>query len=301
MTVAPIAQDLILAIPFVTVPAFKAHPTFIDVQNLRSGSTVAGDQDAELLNILLMASEDAESICDQPIQAHVQVDSRRNWADNRGRLFLYPCHAPVRTVLAYSYASQLGQATSIANPLCQIEDGRQIIVELAGASGSWSGSLQFGAPPSSVELYTTCSYVAGYANAVLTAAPGGGAMSITVSNPTGIYAGDTLRIWEPGKEESVVVAPSWAGQATTPFTPAAIPLVAGLANAHPIGAGVTGFGADLHLATIYLAIDGLQRYGTSSSNWPGARVKSSIGKNPKDATPWQAKAMRLLRPYRAVR
>lgn len=301
MTVAPIAQDLVLVEPFVTPAAFKAHPTFMDVANVRSGSTVAADQNAELNNVLLMASAYVENFCGRPIQAHVQTDNQRMWADRRGRLMLHPDHSPVRTVLSYSYGSRLGQLTSITNPPFHIEDGRQIIVELNGAPAAWSGSLQFGAPPSTVELYTTWTYVAGYANASLIGNPAQGALSITVTNPTGIFAGDTLRIWEPGKEESVVVASTWAGQNTVPYTSAAIPLVAGLVNAHTAGAGVTGFGADLHLGTIYLAVDGLQRYGTDSTKWPGARVKSATGKKAEEASTWEQKAMRLLLNYRDVK
>lgn len=296
-----VAQDQVLVAPFVTPAAFKAHPTFLDLGNLRSGDAQLADQDAELFNILLMASEQVENFCNRPIGAHVQTDYARLYADRRGRLYLYPDHAPVRTLLSYGYAATLGNFTTINSPACQIEDGRQIIVEIAGSNASWSGSLQFGSPATSQELYTTFTYVAGYANATLVGNPIAGAVSITVSNPTGIFAGDILRIWEPGKEESVVVGPGWAGQNTSPFTPAAIPLVSGLVNAHTAGAGVTGFGADLHLATIYYAIDGLQRWGTSSANWPGAKVKSSTGKSPASTSPWEQKANRLLMSYQDIR
>ena len=294
------AQDLALVTPFVQVAAFKAHPTYLDLSNLRSGSSVQADQDAELFNILLIASASVENECNQPIQAHVQTDNRRLYVDRRGRLHLYPDHAPVRTVLSYSYQTSPGTtATSIANPTCWIEDGRQITVDLAGSAMSWSGALQLGGPSPSQELFTSTTYVAGYANATMSSCIQG-ATSITVSNPTGIFAGDTLRIWEPGKEESVVVGAGWAGQNTVPFTPAAIPISA-TQFAHAAGTGVTGFAADLTLATTYFAIDGLQRWGTSSANWPGARVKSATGKNMDNMTPWERKACRLLEPYGRTR
>lgn len=302
MTVTPFAQDMMLVEPFVTVAAFKAHPTFLDVNNLRSGSTSQPNQDAELYNILLMASDAVENFCNRPIQAHIQTDNGRGFVDRRGRLIFHADHAPVRLVQSYSYSSRLGVTTSTTNPTCFVEDGRQVIVEPGTASAAWTGSLQFGAPTSTTELYTTLTYVAGYANATLTNSPSQGATSITVSNPTGIFAGDTLRIWEPGKEESVVVASSWAGQNTFPYTTASIPLVSGLVNAHTAGFGVTGFGADLHLATIYFAVDALQRYGTSSAIWPGARVKSAIGVDaPSTASPWESRAQRLLLTYRDVK
>lgn len=296
------AQDQMLVVPFATVAAFKAHPTFTAVSNLRSGSTVLAEQDAELNNMLLMGSAQVENFCAQPIQAHLQTDNKRGWIARTGRLYLYPDHAPVRTVLSYSWGSSLGTLTTVNTPAFRIEDGRQIIVEPGATAGTaWNGSLQFGTPPSGIDLYTSVTYVAAYANAVLVGNPSQGATSITVSNPTGIFAGDTLRIWEPGKEESVVVASSWAGQNTYPFTSAAIPLVSGTLNAHTAGAGVTGFGADISLATIYYTLDGIQRWGTSSANWPNAKAKAATGKRTEDASAWEQKAMRLLLTYRRYR
>jgi hypothetical protein len=57
----------------------------------------------------------------------------------------------------------------------------------------------------------------------------------------------------------------------------------------------------VHLATIYLAVDGIQRWGISSSNWPGTGTRSALGKDRKEMTPWLVKAFDLLETYRAVR
>jgi len=296
------AQDSKLVVPFVTVPTFKAHPTYLDLANLRSGDSSQADQDAELFNCLLMGSAYAENFCNQPLQAHLQTDNRRLFVDRWGRLHLFADHGPVRTVLSYSYQTGPSSiATSISTPPFWIEDGRHVTVDVGGSSVAWSGSLQLGAPSTSQELFTSFTYVAAFANTVLINSPAGGASNIQVANPTGIFAGDTLRIWEPGKEESVVVGSSWAGQNTYPFTSATIPLVGTTQFAHTAGAGVTGFDEDLLLATIYLTVDGLQRWGTSSANWPGARVKSATGKKAEDASAWEQKAMRLLLSYRRVR
>jgi len=299
-TAVPIAQQNMLSIPFVTVATFKAHPTYLDLSNLRSGNTVQADQDAQLFNCLLMGSAQAENFCNQPIQAHVQTDYDREFVDRYGRLKHKAEDGPVRLLQSYTYASTLAQVTTVGSPLFRVESDTEIVVELAGQNTAWSGSLQFGTPPTGLELYTSWTYVAGYANAVLTNSPTQGATSITVSNPTGIFAGDTLRIWEPGKEESVTVSASWAGQNTTPFTAAAIP-VSATQFAHTAGAGVTGFDQNLMLATIYYTIDGLQRYGPSASTWPAAKVKSATGKRAEEASAWEQKAMRALLTYRRVR
>lgn len=293
------AQDSQLVAPFVTVAAFKAHPTYLDLSNLRSGDSSSADQDAELFNCLLMSSSDVENFCNQPIQAHVQTDYDRAKVDRWGRLSLKAAHGPVRTVLSCSYGGSLTNLTTVTNPTCQVEEGTQVILQPGTGNSSWSGALQLGAPPPSLNLFTQLSYVAGYANATLTAAPLIGATSITVSNPVGIFAGDTLRIWEPGKEESVVVASSYTP--VTTITPTSIPLASGLASAHVIGAGVSGFGHDLTQATMYMCVDGLQRWGTSSSSWPMARVRSATGKRVEEASMWQQKAQALLLTYRRVR
>jgi len=294
-----VAQQNMLTIPFVTVASFKAHPTYLDLNNLRSGDTAQADQDAQLFNCLLMASAQVENFCDQPIQAHIQTDYDRGFVDRRGRLKHKAEDAPVRLLQSYTYASTLSQVTSIGTPLFRVEADTQIVVELAGQNTSFSGVLQFGVPATSWELYTSWTYVAGYANATMSSCILG-ATTVTVSNPTGIFAGDVLRIWEPGKEESVVVGAGWAGQNTSPFTPAAIP-VSATAFAHVAGAGVTGFDQNLMLATVYYTIDGLQRYGPASANWPGARVKSATGKKADEASTWEQKAMRALLGYRRSR
>lgn len=299
-TAVPLAQQNMLVIPFVTVATFKAHPTYLDLNNLRSGNTVQADQDAELFNCLLMGSAQVENFCNQPIQAHIQTDWDRTFTDRFGRLKHKAEDGPVRLLQSYAYGTSLSQATSIGTPAFHVESDTQIVVELAGANVSWSGAMQFGAPATSQELYTSWTYVAGYANAVLTNSPTLGATTIAVSNPTGIFAGDILRIWEPGKEESVVVGANWAGQNTNPFTSAAIP-VSATQFAHTAGAGVTGFDQNLMIATVYYTIDGLQRYGPSSSSWPSARVKAATGKRSEEASAWEQKAMRALLTYRRAR
>lgn len=290
-------QDSQLVIPFCTVATFKAHPTYLDLNNLRSGDSVAADQDAELFNCLLIASAQVENFCNQPIQAHLQTDQSREFIDRYGRLKLHATDGPVRTVLSYGWGSSLGSVNSFASPSFWIEDGHQIILEVGNSNLSWSGSLQFGTPPTGMELYVTRTYVAGYANAVSVGTSLAGATSITVSNPTGIFAGDTLRIWEPGKEESVVVGSGWAGQNTSPFTSASIPISA-TAFAHAAGVGVSGADGNLIDATIYTTIDGLQRYGTASAAWPGAKVKAATGKRTDDASSWMQKALTSLLTYR---
>ena len=115
------------------------------------------------------------------------------------------------------------------------------------------------------------------------------------------HAANTLRCWEPGKEESFVVAPSYTPVNTYPPSAGSVPLVSGTLFAHTAGAGVTGFNEDIFLATIYYAIDDLQRWGTADAKWPGSRMRASTGEDTAEMTEWEIKAERRLLNYRRAK
>jgi hypothetical protein len=296
----------IATVPFVSVAGFKAHPTYLDLQNLRSGDSTGIDQDDELVNLLLMASGVAENYCRQPLQAHIQTDNARQRTDKYGRLYLYPDHAPVRRLLSYGYSATIGQYATTLAPPCIIEDNRQIIVQIGAGSVAWTGSLQFSPPPQSVELFTTFSYVAGYTNTILSANAVATQSTITVLDPTGAEPGDHLRIWDPGAEEIVTVAGSYAPNPVYPPVATALPLVSPLlfnntAGAGPSAMSVSGLPPDAYLANVYLTIDMLQRPGSAGAAWPGMAVPSATAKTEKPNSIFQQKAWDLLKPFRDVR
>jgi hypothetical protein len=299
----PISPGMLAQVPLVSVAGFKAHPTYLDLQNLRSGVATLAAQDSELNNILLQASSiaEGEELVGMPLQAHIQTDTGRTTPDRRGRLFLYPDHKPVRALLSYSYSPQIGSTTTVATPAYRLEDNRQIIVELGGAATSWSGSLQLGAPRGGIDLYTDITYVAGYANTILGADAAAAATAVTVKDPTGIYPGDVLRLWDPGVEEQVIVDASYTPIAVYPPAATSIPLVAPLANAHTAGAHISSLPPDAYNAVVYLAIDALARPGSSDPQWPGSKVPAATAKRRKQAArPWFEKAKQLLSTYQDV-
>ena len=85
-------------VPYVSTAAFTAHPTYLDLDDLRSGAISAADQTAELNNLLLMASQWADNRCDQPLRAHTKVQNCRARIDRNGNLKVHPDHTPVRAV-----------------------------------------------------------------------------------------------------------------------------------------------------------------------------------------------------------
>lgn len=287
-----------LTVPHVTAESFKAHPTFLDLLNLRSGNTNPADQLDELTNILLMASTMADNFAElgagATLAAHTRVENRRMRPDRYGRLAFTADHFPVIGVQSLAYGPRIGQLTTITNPSVWIEDDRRVIADMqAGGSTSWSGALQFGAPSAGRELYTSWTLTAGYASTSLADVAAVGVSSITVKNPMGIKAGCELRIWDPGSEESLVVDASYAGGAT-------VPLASPLITAHAPNVGVSAFPADVHLAVILYACALLQRPDSENEDtYPSARLKPNTKVSAgKDGSGFVQEADHLMSTYR---
>lgn len=303
-----------LTVPYVTTGSFKAHPTYLDLLNLRSGDTNITDQDAELWNVLLMASAEVDNYLELgtpngTLAAHTKVENTRLTPDRYGRLYFHPSHIPLLWVTSVAYGVSVTNLTTIANPNVWVEEGREVVCDLASGGAMWSGSLQFG-PPMGAQLFTSWTYTAGYPHTLLAANVTAGATSITVTDPTGITAGNantpatSLRIWDPGSEETVAVAPSYVPGSTT------VPLTAPLANNHTMSAsapqiGVSAIPADVHLAVIlWTAALLLRPASKATSQFRASSMRlSTAGEDDAygDAAGLVAAAKETLEPYRRVR
>lgn len=285
--------------PLVTPAAFKAHPTFLELDNLRSGSAVDSDQDAELYNILLMASRWAEGFVTMPLYAHARTDNGRMFADRHGRLKFHAAHTPVRSVSQISWGVTYGQMNTFNNPTVFREGDETIVYQIGGSgSFSWTGSLSLGmgAAPG-VEVFTSWTYVAGYANALLTAPANAGTATLTVDDPTGIQPGDQLRLWDPGVEEAVTVAAGYTPGTTT------VALTANLAKAHTAGAGLSQLPPDAHLAIINYGCAILTHPDRQAEDeWPdGSASSTRSGDARQNGSGLVAEAKRLLQLFRDTR
>lgn len=292
--------------PYVTTASFTAHPTYLDLNNLRSGDALAADQTAQLRDLLSKASAWADSYVDLGAEtaaglgAHTATEQVRLRADRNGRLAFHASHIPVISVTSLAYGSSIGTLTTYTSPTVWIEDGRQIITELGAGTSTWSGSLQFGAPAGG-NLFTRWVYVAGYVNTLLAADRTAGETSITVTDGTGIAAGAVLRICEPGAEEFVTVSNAYVTGSTT------VPLTAGLTFDHDATTtpcGVSTLPADVHLAVVLYTTALLMRPDTTAEDaFPDARIGPSTRKTDarQDGSGLVGEAKRLLRSYRRVR
>lgn len=289
-----------LTVPYLTVATFKASPTFLDYGILNTASVIAGDQDAELYNQLLKASAWASyTVCNLPLHAHYNTETMRLRVGRDGLLKWLPADLPVRLITAFSYGYSPGLANlrPVTDLSGQWIEGSAQVVMPFGLTSSGFNSIQF-SPVTSSELFTSWTYLAGYANTTLANAPIQGAVSLIVKDPTGIGAGDVLRIWEPGKEEAVVVGPSYVLGATT------VPLVTGLLSAHVIGAGISMMPADMLDAVVYRTIAQLMRPDSMAEdqfpdNAPASGTRSGDAR--KSAAGLVADATAKLRSYARVR
>ncbi|MCX5209815.1 hypothetical protein OG689_11015 [Kitasatospora sp. NBC_00240] len=290
--------------PYVSTAAFKAHPTYLDLDGLRSGSSSSDEQDAELTNILLMASQWADNEIDMPLGAHSWTQRCRSRVDRQGNLRFHAEHSPVLSVGAVGYGYSPTTLTTAAGPPAWVEDGANLVVALSASGGAWSGSLQFGAPTSAGEVFVQAQYAAGRVATILSQPALAGATTLTVEDPTGILPGESYRIWEPGVEETITIADTWTP--TTPGTapaPTAVPLANPALFVHTAGSDVSGLTADQRLAVTHYATSLLMRPDVAAeSSYPGAAPSSSVRSKQGRTAEWYAQeARRILASYGRIR
>lgn len=288
-------------VPYVSVAAFRAHPTYLDTDGLRIDSASPADQDAELNNILLAASAWADNQCNQPLGAHVKTQQFRQRLDRYGRLSVHADDNPVAAVtgLAWGYSpTGLNAMPDLSG--AWIEDGRQILISLPGPSIPASAGLQFGSPTG--EVYAQLSYAAGFVTTVLTAAATLGATALAVADPTCIVPGGQYRIWEPGAEETVTVSPSWLPPSGTPSA-VTVPLAAPTRFAHESGHDFSGLPADARTAVVqYVTATLMRPDSTAEDEFPNTSLGSDTRRSdPRNGSGLIAEAARTLASYGRVR
>jgi len=273
--------------PYVTAAEFTAHPTYLDLDDLRSGIPSTDAQTAELTNILLMSSAFADEHCNQPLGAHQVRHRTTGYIDRAGNLVVFPGDRPVRSVEAVSYGL-FPNLTTVSAPTYRVDANQTIRVHVG--QGAVRGRVD-------VDL----TYTAGWVSTLLTEDAVDGVTSLTVADPTGILPGDSYRLWEPGSEETVTVAASYAPPpVTAPPTVTAVPLAAPTRFAHTAGSGWSGMPGDMRLAVVNYTISQLMRPDTAAEDsYPDTSLASGTREQDsrKDGSGLVREAERLLNPF----
>ncbi|HZP55039.1 hypothetical protein [Actinocrinis sp.] len=290
--------------PYVSAASFRAHPTYLDLDDLRYNDPSSLDQTAQLNDLLLMSSAWADGYCEQPLAAHQNVQNLRTRFTRDGTLKVHPDHTPVITVTSVGYGYTPTSLTTFTNPAVWSEDGRNLVVTI-GSGGPWTGSLQFGVPGAGAQVYTQLVYTAGFVATVLSAGASAGAMSLSVTDPTGIEPGGVYRIWEPGAEESVTVSSAFTPPAfSVPPVPTAVPLAAPTLFAHTAAQDFTNMEHDMRLGIVNYTVAQLLRPDTAAEDaYPDSRMASGTRQTDsrKDGSGLIDEAERLLERFRRVR
>lgn len=289
--------------PYVSAASFVAHPTYLDLDDLRSGDTSGADQTAALNDLLLMASRWADNRAgNMPLAAHQYTQNVRTSSDRYGNVKIHPDHIPYISLTSFSYGFTPTSLTTLTSATAWAEDARNLVISMVSPGvTSWAGSLQFGPPASVSRLFTQTVYLAGFVATILADDAGQGDSSVTVTDPTGIIPGGVYRIWEPGSEEYVTVASDYVPAAVTvPPTPTVIPLASPLLKAHTPGHDFSGMPEDLRLAVINYAISQLMRPDTAAEDsYPDTQLDSGTRQDDprKDASGLVREAERIIATY----
>ncbi|MFJ5217171.1 hypothetical protein ACIP98_20915 [Streptomyces sp. NPDC088354] len=293
-------------IPYVSAASFRAHPTYLDTEGLNLGATSDPEaQTAELTNRLLTASQWADDECDQPLAAHVVTQRERTLLNRDGRLTIHADNTPVRRVGSVGYGWNETALTTLENPTVWIEQDANIVASIANnGSVGWSGSLQFGSPVAGGTIYAQMTYEAGFAVTLLTEGANEGALQLVVDDPTGIEPGGRYRIWEPAREEAVIVSPDWTPPPlTTTPEPTVIDLLRPLRYDHDAEHDFSGLPADARLAVVQHTIVQLMRPDSPAEDeYPDNQAASTRSEDTRTkGMGLLAEARRTLTSYRRVR
>jgi hypothetical protein len=208
--------DTFFESPYLTAAEYQNAPTSIDFSNLVVGGNSAA-QEAELSRVILRASSFLDEYLNQNLVATRKTETQRTRFMPNGFISLHPNQNPIIALESFSYGMAPNQLYTIPDPsLCWFES-QQIIIPVSQMSLTWSssGPLSFGGGGSNYnQIYCQYTYTSGYVNNPIAVAVAG-ASSMTVANPTGIVAGQALRIYDGAKSELVYVANNYTYGATT--------------------------------------------------------------------------------------
>ena len=282
---------------YVTYDEFRQHPHYLDLENLLVGRKEEL-QRSTVREALLFASTWADSELDMPLGAHVYTEYARCFTDRQGRIKHHPEHAPVIKVVALATGLTPDELDDVTAPQTWVEQqGRMLLAY--GPSGPALSMLQFGGAPSSNELLTRWTYIAGWPATQLGADATAGTSALTVRSTVGMTTGTVLRLWTPGSEEAVTVL------AVTGLT--SVTLASPTLGAHQSGMTCSALPPDARMAIIKMACAKLLKKGPLAEmagrtpKGPSPHASSGDPKRTTAAGNYHQGACGLLASYKRVR
>jgi hypothetical protein len=219
--------------PYLTVQEYKDAPTSIDYNNLVVGGNQAA-QDAELANVILRASSYMNEYLNQSLVADQYTETQRVRVNGQGMIALHPNNSPIISLSSFQYGTDPNNLVALPDCSTAWFEAQQLIIPLSnlGLNYSSQGPLGFGVGFSPrQQVFTEYTYVSGFVNTTIATATAG-ATSLTVTDGTGIIAGQPYRIYDGSKSERITVASTYTNGSTT------VPLTSALAYTHTAGVAI---------------------------------------------------------------
>ena len=244
---------------YITTAEYKSAPTAQQISNLVVGGNEAA-QDAELAAVILRASSFMDEYLNQNLVATNTVETQRVRFTPQGYISLHPNNNPILALVSFQYGTDPNNLQTLADPSKAWFENSQVVVPLSQLSATYTsqGPLAFGgAAAPNTQIFTKYTYIAGYVNTIAGAATAGDT-SITVTDATGIIAGQQYLITDGSKTERVTVASNYTFGNTT------VTLASALIYTHLAGASFSNMPAAVKQACILLTTGFLKVRGDSA-------------------------------------
>lgn len=209
MAVGVTAQRGVNENAYLTLAEYKNAPTSIDTNNLVVGGNQEA-QDAELSRVILRATSYLNEYLNQDLTADQYTETQRVRVGGNGYVALHPFQSPVISLSSFYYGSAPNALIAIPDPSQCWFENQEIIIPLANMATSWSGQgpLAFGPNMGpNVTMFAKYTYVAGFVNTLCTGTAA--ASTLVVTNASGILPGESYRIFDGSKTETVIVSDSY--------------------------------------------------------------------------------------------
>jgi hypothetical protein len=255
-------------------------------------------QDAELSNAITRASSYIDQYCNQILGATVDTEQQRIRTKSDGTLRFHPKYFPIVALTNLSYGFYPNQMTTVTDPSQAWMEEQEVIFPYANMAYTQSsqGPLGFGfATSDRAETFIKYTYINGYANTLLASSASAGDTSITVSEGTGIIAGEMLNVFDGASTERVIVGSGYTFGSTT------VPLTSALTYAHAAGVSVSNLPAAVKEATILMTTAYLKIRGDASMTMAVTNTATSQIAGSSKVTNEINHVQDLLKPFRRIR
>ena len=246
--------------PYVSINEvlFSASAASVDFSNLIENGSQAV-QNRALYELIVRASAMADRFTMGQygtLNATTNQENGRYRPNRYGQIIVNPYYTPIIAVTDFQIGWGPGAGLNdveITNDSCSIER-EEFIVTYSSSVGLQTGPLTIagGGWAPDREMFAQYTYVNGYANSFTTAPASVGSTTLSLTDATGVVAGQYLTIWDGVNDEYVQIA-SVAGNVLT--------LTAPLGFNHGTGVNVSALPADAKQAVIHFVVGLVKQRG----------------------------------------